>query len=345
MTIKYWQQSCGDGDRVYYDICFKHEVILNGPGYAGPLNNTSIKQMKSDGLSSKKITDLDRFCHQMKDGDIVVLRFGKKDIYGVGVIVGDYGWNSIFSDVDGWDLQHYRRVKWLWKAISPNTPHTFPPNTLKWGDTTQELTSPVINWVKGLGLKFNNVAGLVNLPSGIDEKTTIEEITDYLYAKGMAGNSIKNLVDVIGDLQRIAKWYKNLPAPSEFETEAYLVIPLLRALGWTPQKMAIEWNRVDIALFDKLPREDNTLIAVVEAKRKDNSCLTAFSQAQQYSVNKSRCNRLIVTDGIRYGIFVKQGNGYIRHAYMNLTEFKKRYEIYDCRGIDEALWAMTPDWQ
>jgi hypothetical protein len=30
---------------------------------------------------------------------------------------------------------------------------------------------------------------------------------------------------------------------------------------------------VDIALFDKLPREDANLIAVVEAKRKDNSCL------------------------------------------------------------------------
>lgn len=142
----------------------------------------------------------------------------------------------------------------------------------------------------------------------------------------------------------IAKWDKRTPAPSEFETEAYLIIPLLRALWWTSQKMAVEWNRVDIALFDKLPREDENLIAVVEAKRKDNSCLTAFSQAEEYSKNKVRCNRLIVTDGLRYGIFTKDGDQYKRHAYMNLTEFKEKYEIYECAGIKEALWAMTPDW-
>jgi hypothetical protein len=70
------------------------------------------------------------------------------------------------------------------------------------------------------------------------DQDTIEDISDYLYEKGVAGNSIKTLVDLIDDLHMIAKWYKRTPAPSEFETEAYLIIPLLRALGWTPQKIA-----------------------------------------------------------------------------------------------------------
>lgn len=341
----YWQEGCGDGDRVYYDICFKYGVILNGPGYAGKLNNDVKKKMLSDGISQKKISDLNRFCFEMQEGDIVVLRFGTKKIHGVGVIVGEYEWNNIFSDVDGWDMQHCRRVRWLWIAESKANAKEFPVYTLKQGDTTQKLISDEVkNWINSLNLDFNKVTDLPVLPNESAEETTIEDISDYLYEKGVSGNSIKTLVDVIDDLHMIAKWYKRTPDPSEFETEAYLIIPLLRALGWTPQKMAVEWNRVDIALFDKLPREDENLIAVVEAKRKGHSCLTAFSQAEDYSANKARCNRLIVTDGLRYGIFIKDGDLYIRHAYMNLTEFKGKYEIYECSGIKEALWAMTPDW-
>lgn len=29
---------------------------------------------------------------------------------------------------------------------------------------------------------------------------------------------------------------------------------------------------------------------------------------------------------------------------MNLIEFKERYKIYECAGIKEALWVMTPEW-
>src|SRR5260370_42567094 len=61
--------------------------------------------------------------------------------------------------------------------------------------------------------------------------------------------------------------------PSEHETVAYLVVPLLRALGWTPQRMAVEWNHVDVALFEQLPRSDKSLRVVAEAKKMDNSCL------------------------------------------------------------------------
>lgn len=341
----YWQQGGGDGDRVYCDLCFQYGVIINGPAHDGKLDDQVEQRMKDSGISTKKITDLKRFCFEIKDGDIVVLRVGTGEVHGVGVVVDDYGWNNIFSDVDGWDMQHYRRVRWLWKVDADTTPETFERYTLKLGDTTQKLISTEVkNWVDKLGLDFEDKTVLPNLPDASATEISIEDISDYLYEKGMAGNSIKELTDVIDDLHMIAKWYKRVPNPSEFETEAYLVIPLLRALGWTPQKMAIEWSRVDIALFDKLPREDENLIAVVEAKRKGNSCLTAFSQAEKYSKNKTRCNRLIVTDGLRYGVFVKDGNDYVRHAYMNLTEFKDKYEIYGCEGIKEALWTMTPDW-
>jgi len=341
----YWQEAAGDNDRDYVDICLNWEVILNGPGYAGRFPQCSTL-LKNDDWTSKKITDLERFSQEMKDGDIVALRTGTAEINGVGVIVGDYQWNDAFSDVDGWDLQHVRRVKWLWDKNTKNGPKKFPTYTLKLGDTTQKLTSrEVIDWIDSLNLNYDEISDLIELPNETEKqpRLTIEAIAEYLYGKGASSNSIHNLSNVIDDLKMIARWYKNTN-PSEFETEAYLLIPLLRALGWTPQKMAVEWNNIDIVLFNRLPREEGNLIAVVEAKKKDNSCLTAYSQASYYAKDKANCNRLIVSDGLRYGVFIKERGEFKLHAYMNLTDFKAEYPIYECKGIREALWSMTPDW-
>lgn len=344
----FWQQGGGDGERDYIDICIKFEVILNGPGYAGPLNDETIQILHDDGISKIAIADRKRFAFIMKSGDIVALKIGLQKIYAVGIVVGDYQWSDLFGDVDGWSIQHVRRVKWLWVAPKDSEgqylPKDFKANVLKQG-TTLLLDNPkVLQWIDSLHLDFTKKYEVKDLPAVDSKKVQIEEIAEFLYAKGTSSNSIERLVSAIDDLQMIAKWYKSVDYVSEFETESYLIIPLLRALGWTPQKMAVEWKNVDIAIFNRLPREDQNLIAVVEAKRKGKSCLMAYSQAYNYAKDKENCNRLIVSDGLRYGIFVKHQKKYKLHAYMNITDFRERYEIYDCAGIKEAIWAMTPDW-
>ena len=166
-----------------------------------------------------------------------------------------------------------------------------------------------------------------------------------MFESGASSNSIEILLSEFNELRRIAKWYHGKEAPSEFETISYLVVPLLRALGWTPQKMAIEWKKVDIALFDQLPRENNNLSVVVEAKKKGFSCLTAISQAEGYAKGKENCKRLIVTDGLRYGIYLKENDNYNLKAYFNLVDLRDNYEIYSCRGVKEGLMTMTPEWK
>ena len=110
--------------------------------------------------------------------------------------------------------------------------------------------------------------------------------------------------------------------------------------------MAIEWNHVDLALFEQLPRIDSSLMAVVEAKKMDTSCLTAISQAKSYATGKRSCHRLIVTDGVRYGVYFQKGtDDFQLYAYMNLTRLKNDYPIYKCKGAKEALLAMTPEWK
>nr|PMI52491.1 hypothetical protein BCU42_03315 [Vibrio splendidus] len=339
---KYWQQAAGDSDRNYADICLKWDVILNGPGYAGAFPSC-VEMLRNDDWSSRKITDLKRFAVGISSGDIVVLRLGTATVVGVGVVVGDYEWSELFDDVDGWDLQHVRRVKWLWKGVE--SPKVFPTYTLKQGDTTQELSSLVVKeWVSSLNLDFENHDLLKMMPLHNVEKVDFEHISEALYDYGVANASIEALGKEIDELIRIAKWYQKFENPSEFETVAYLAVPMLRALGWTPQKMAIEWNHVDVALFQKLPRNNEHLAVVVEAKKKGNSCLTALSQAQAYAEGRGNCQRLIVTDGLRYGVFIKKEGSFELYAYFNITDLKSYYPIHECFGVSEALIAMTPEW-
>jgi hypothetical protein len=348
-NITIWQQAAGDTDRDYADWCLKWDVILNGPGYAGRWPDCR-SHLQGDGFSPKKLTDLQRFCEEMQDGDLVVLRLGTAAVRGVGQIVGPYEWLEEFGDVDGWDLQHVRRVRWLWKS-EPASPKTFDTYALKLGDTTQRLTSgPVTDWVSSLDLPTSAwtrpLAELPESPSGTSNAIGIEEISEFLFDSGVASASIRHLVAEIGELTRIAKWYQRAGKPSEHETVAYLVVPLLRTLGWTPQRMAVEWNRVDVALFERLPRSDASLRAVVEAKKMDNSCLTARSQAEAYAAGKSACHRLIVTDGLRYGVYTRDADSAFHlYAYLNLARLRRDYAVYGCKGAEDALLAMAPEWR
>lgn len=305
-------------------------------------------------ISGGNRTDLRRFCEEteMQQGDIVVLRIGTKEVYGVGVC-GEYSWCDEFNDVDGWNLGHARRVHWLWRYDDDgkDSPKDFDTYTMKLGDTTQRLDAPaVVSWLESLQIPDDQTSYLLpDLPDRSKENSEVssDEIAAYLFEKGIASDSIRSLLDEKGEFIRIAKWYNWWgTSPSEHETVSYLVVPLLRILGWTPQRMAIEWSRIDVALFSRMPREPKHLSAVVEAKKVHNACLSwAVSQAQDYAEPFPNCRRLVVTDGLRYGIFARVRDSFSRYAYLNLTRLRKDYPIYKCKGAKEAILAMTPEWQ
>lgn len=152
------------------------------------------------------------------------------------------------------------------------------------------------------------------------------------------------------DLVRIASWYgRSGVQPAERETVAYLVVPLLRSLGWTPQRMAIEWNRIDIALFDALPRNDSNLVAAVEAKKRYRTCFTSSTQVFGYAsqLGRERCLRAVSTEGLGYSVFKRDGSGGFKptpEAYLNLTRLVAGYPLLRCAGAKEALALMAAEW-
>lgn len=343
--MQIWQQGSGNGDTYYAPCCIEWDVILNGPGKHG-IYPDAYDDLGAVGISARKRTDLGRFAVEMCDGDLVVLRGGTNLVYAVGEVVGEYLWSDIFGDVDGWDIQHVRRVRWLWHSLA--NPKQFDTYTLKQGDTTQRLDSQVVeDWLRELDIDNaglnRELAALPDDNVGIVDRP---HLSNAMFSYGVASASINNLMDEISELERIATWYVQAEtAPSEHETVAYLAIPFLRVLGWTPQKMAVEWNNVDIALFDGLPRCNENLSVVVEAKRRGNSCLSAVGQAEGYALNHGGCPRLVVTDGIRYGVFVARGDLFELYAYMNLIRMRDAYPIYRCGGASDAILAMTPEWR
>lgn len=340
-----WQQAAGNTNRDYADLCLRWDVILSGPGDFG-IWPACESAMREDGLT-RKVADVRRFAEEMEDGHFVVLRCGTSEVLGVGRVVGEYEWRDEFGDIDGWNIQHVRRVRWVWK--SGDDPKRFDKYTLKLGDTTQKLDpSPVTDWLSSLEIPadaFDRPLATLPTPKQSNE-ASLDTISEYLFDHGVASTSISTLLVEIGELERLAKWYQRSSTPSEYETVAYLAVPLLRSLGWAPQRMAVEWNNVDLALFDQLPRSDDTLTVVVEAKKMDKSCLTAVSQAMSYAHGKLNCQRLIVTDGLRYGVYVRSTLEAFRlYAYMNLTKLRYEYPVLECKGAGDALLAMAPEWK
>ena len=75
------------------------------------------------------------------------------------------------------------------------------------------------------------------------------------------------------------------------------------------------------------------------------SCLAALSKAQDYAQGKNSCHHLIVTDGLRYGIYFRDITGRFKlDSYVNLVRLRDSYPVYPCKGAKEALLAMAPEW-
>jgi len=335
-----WQIGAGDTERSYGEICIKFDVMLAGPGSLGEFDETKYVSLGDIRHS------LRRFCKEARKGDIVLLRLGTGSVLAVGEIADDAPqWLDAFEDVDGWDLQHVRRVRWF-----PSTANTFPKRTF--GGQVRTFASvdvPIVrSWVTSLSVPSTalsrNLSALPSAGASLD----LSELAKRLFIEGLPSEQVDKLTATFASLQRIASWYWNETKrpegrPSEHETVAYLVVPLLLSLGWSQQTVAIEWNKVDLALFRSMPPENSTLACVVEAKLLGRSVFSPLGQARDYAVTPGRgnCDRLIITDGIRYALYRRSGKDFSLKAYLNIIDIRASYPVYQCAGAVEALLGIA----
>jgi hypothetical protein len=136
----------------------------------------------------------------------------------------------------------------------------------------------------------------------------------------------EDLRDIIGSLQDLQALYEDPHTlgcePLEAEMVCHCVVPFLLALGWHRFHIAVEWNHIDVAVFDTLPREAKNCRFVIEAKNFGEGIEGASAQAKSYMDRLGIACDLIVTDGIRYKLYDPE-NLDDAVAYANLWEPKQ----------------------
>jgi hypothetical protein len=290
---------------LYADVLLKHGVALIGPGDAGPWTPERDDNEFEGGF-------VRRFASEVAPGDVFLLRTGLATIVALGLVAGEYLYVSAFDDVNGWDLQHARRVRWCRLP----SPHVFggsafganPPRCSRlWGKEVVEFTerflnSPPTHW---------QTAPLPELPA---EEPPLGDVPDAL--KGIVADAA-DLVPLFWNRQAFGE------TPSEDELIAHFIVPFLRALGWPPERIAVKWRYIDVAVFRALPRTTENCHLVIEAKRLGAGVEGALQQARGYVEALGIPRDVIVTDGIRYRMYAGD-LGFVPTAYANLGRLKKR---------------------
>jgi hypothetical protein len=299
-----WQVSGGPPVRGYSDVLLRYGVALIGPGDAGRWESGR----SDDDFEGSFVR---RFAEELKEGDVIVLRTGLSVINAIGLVSDVYQYANVFDDVNGWDLQHTRRVRW---CVLP-TPHTFgsfafganPPRCARvWNKEVVDfaerfLRSPPTYW---------QTAALPELPH---EEPPLDQVPDAL--QGIVAQAA-DLVPLLQDGHAFGEH------PSEDELIAHFVVPFLRALGWPPERIAVQWRHIDVAVFRGLPRTPENCHLVIEAKRLGAGVEGALEQAKGYVAALGHSRDVIVTDGIRYRMYAGE-RGFAPLAYANLMRLKQ----------------------
>ncbi len=299
--MRYWQLSGGPSHHPYTEVMQTYGVALLSGGDSGPWRPTA----------SEAESPLGRFAADAQPGDAVLLHTGPTTAVAIGLLAGSYEYRPQFDDVNGWDLQHTRRARWSFlpapydfgeRAFSPLpfAPVTLPSVAQY---VTDFLNSPPSLW---------QTAPLPSLPIE-PEELELDALPAPLQA-------------LVAQVQDLGPLYANAQAfgepPSENELVMHYVVPLLRALGWPPELIALQWRYTDVCLFRRLPRAPENCALIIEAKRPGVGAESAIGQALAYQAELGAHCDVLVTDGFRYRLYAAHRH-YAPVAYANLARLKQ----------------------
>lgn len=300
-----WQIWAGPGSGAFAETFLRFGVALLGPEGPGPWRSDRrdedyVDDQGADGVSVRWLAS------EANAGDVVLLRTGLQTIRAIGIIAGEHEYLEIFDDVNGWDLPHARRVRWyrLPDDYDFGRPvfgarHRFSrvqvPDLIDYA--CRFVESPPKHW---------QTAPLPELPA---EEPPLTEVPE----------AIAKLVGLAQDLHSLYWSTEYFGArPREDELVAHFVVPLLRALGWPPERIAVKWRDVDVATFSALPRDPTHCSFIVEAKRPGGWPEDALAQARGYLDDLGVACNVVLTDGIRYHVCAAD-RAFERIAYANLA--------------------------
>ena len=344
--MNYWQVAAGEGTRDYSDVFLRYGVILMGAGNPGSFLEHPESYKGHKGWQRKIVT----LAENMKPDDIVILKKGhgaKGRVLAAGRITSSYEWFEPFDDVEGWDLRHGRRVEWV-KPVSPILVDGLARGTISrvFKGNPKNAAERLLNEGEGAPVEKEDIPSPAN---SISE----EHLVGSLIENGLRPADAEAVIRAIWHVRRLAGWYvPRMDQISEHEIRTFLIVPILLALGWSEQRIKIEWNHTDISLFHQVFNKGAQPCAILESKRMGVGLGHAERQVQLYAKQFPDCNKLVTSTGDRYWLYEKDPGEtwdarrmkekHLR-AYMNLFILKDRHPyLENVGGAPDLLKSLMP---
>ena|GEM_PF-501079 len=361
MQHQVWQIASGAEGRDYSWLFLKHDLMFLGPGRYGPYETEHYWRVVERGeFTRQKIGTVRNLSERVRPGDIVLLR-KVHQVVAIGVVVEDedgsngYRHDGNFGDVYGWDLEHTRRVIWQeqlareLKRIQTDSElfasyKQQPTFTRVRDQETLDRISPLISKCVQRPLKPR--------PDRLPPVLSPAELGQKLFSKGMPNNAVDNVLGAIERQQRLLKWYyaqgEESSRPDEHEVVAHMILPLLLAMGWSEQLLAVEWHKVDLAAFRGTPTTAERCVLLCEAKRMRHGLQNVRDQALDYvkKLKLSGCRKILLTQGSRFYLYDRGDGTWPAHAeptgYINLERIRENHIAPANTNAVETLMALTP---
>jgi hypothetical protein len=218
------------------------------------------------------------------------------------------------------------------------------------GSTFSKVNKRVQARIEHLFSQFRRRA-LKAFASALPEPLTFEELGTELFSKGLPNEAVDKAIKAIERQRRLAKWYekqgKKSERPTEHEVVAHMILPLLLALGWSEQLLAVEWHKIDLAGFWATPTTKDNCCVVCEAKGLGHGLQNIFDQATDYvtKLKLRNCKKILLTDGQRLYLHQRVENGRwddVPVGYLNINKIRTNHIApVDTSGVD-TIMALTP---
>lgn len=173
----------------------------------------------------------------------------------------------------------------------------------------------------------------------------IRELNDHFIEHGLRIGDSLSITETINKIITLVKWYTaNDPKVLEYELRTFMVIPFLFSLGWSEQKIKIEYNKIDIALFEKPFASSSTTdpLIIIETKTFNDGLDFAKDQIGYYSEKYPMCKIMVTTNGYRYNVYKKNKSEYFRYAYFNLLDMREfDYIDNSVKGILDGIIEIS----
>lgn len=353
-STKVWQIGAGEVGRRYDDLFLEHDVMFCGPSEFGPFAESSYQPVVASGrYSAMKIGQVRKFAQEVKPGDRVLLRTGYK-VVALGIVADEkYEYNASFEDIFGWDVAHTHRVVWQRQHDSALTQLQTAGDLFASRKQIPTFTSvddsTILEPIQSL-LAQTISRPLKELPPKPSPVLTPEEFSAKLFSKGLAYDAVDRVERALRKQKKLLNWYWSSgqagDRPTEHEVVAHLILPLMLALGWSEQLLAVEWNRVDLAAFWKTPTTHEHCKLICEAKTMGHGLQDVPAQAKKYAEDPrfTECDKILVSDGGRFYLYRRVDGQWSAEpsGYVNILMPRERYTFPRDTSAVDTMIALTP---